>query len=72
MSMEAYLLYQNSIDTLMESNCSDFMVYKLFEGNRNYHLDIDNWDVELEISEGFYSKLHINLCQKLRPSARVQ
>ena len=70
MNEEAQLLYEESIDRLMESNCKDFMVYRLVDGNRNYHTDIDVWSVEIEINEYFYSILHLNLCQKFRPISK--
>ena len=68
MNEEAASLYMESINRLVESDCFDFMVYKLVDGNRKYQAGIDTWSEEVEISEGFYSILHINLCPKLKPS----
>ena len=70
MNEEALLLYEESIDSLIESNCKDFMVYRLIDGNRKYQADIDIWSVEIEINEHFYSMLHLNLCQKFRPISK--
>ncbi|WP_420602992.1 hypothetical protein [Flagellimonas sp.] len=70
MNEEGLLLYEESINRLIESNCKDFMVYKLVDGNRNYQTDIDIWQVEIEINEQFYSMLHLNLCQKFRPISK--
>ncbi|MEM8937945.1 MAG: hypothetical protein AAGC64_01205 [Bacteroidota bacterium] len=67
MNDEAFLLYEQSVGKLLESDCFDFMVYRFVDENRSYQTDIDIWSVEVEINEDIYSALHLNLCKKLKP-----
>ncbi|MGS2763822.1 hypothetical protein [Sinomicrobium sp. M5D2P9] len=63
-------LYQNSIDSLTGSECSDYMVYDLKSVNKGDLDDIMQWDVNMEIDEGTYRILHLDLCKKHRKEIR--
>lgn len=67
MKDEAYLIYSDSIESLIKSDCIDYMVYRVLNGDKSRLSDIENFPIEVNISEEWYDKLHSNLCQKLRP-----
>ena len=60
------LIFKKAIEALHQSESMDFMVYKMYNGNRKHLSDINLWSIEIEISEADYDILYINLCQKAR------
>lgn len=62
---EAKSLFISSPQELVKSNCSDFMVYRVVNGNIRNLPDYDDWQEVLEIDEDIYGELHLNLCQKI-------
>lgn len=62
---EAKGLFQESVKTLMESRCSDFMVYKVVDNKTGNPYSHDEWVEAMEINEATYTKLHLNLCHKI-------
>ncbi len=67
---EAKVLFQKSIDTLMESENSYFMVFKVINGEVKNLSGYEEWSETMEIDEGTYKKLHLNLCQKIGKTVR--
>ncbi|WP_036382114.1 hypothetical protein [Flagellimonas taeanensis] len=63
--MEAKDLFQVSMETLIESENSDFMVFKVIEGKVKNLSGYDEWSEVIEIDETTFKKLHLNLCQKV-------
>ncbi|RIV44906.1 hypothetical protein [Flagellimonas pelagia] len=64
-NMEAKVLFQDSMETLMKSENSDFMVFKVIEGKVKNLSGYDEWSEVIEIDETTFKKLHLNLCQKV-------
>ncbi|WP_424989432.1 hypothetical protein [Flagellimonas sp.] len=64
-NMEAKDLFQVSMETLIESENSDFMVFKVIEGKVKNLSGYDEWSEVIEIDETTFKKLHLNLCQKV-------
>lgn len=64
-NMEAKVLFQDSIETLMESENLDFMVFKVIDGKVKNLYGYDEWSEIIEIDEITFKKLHLNLCQKM-------
>ncbi len=58
-------LYEKSLDSLMKSATIDFMVYKCSTWEEILE-DLDEWEDYNAIDEKTYTKLHSNLCKKLR------
>ena len=69
-NMEAKVLFQDSMETLMESENSDFMVFKVIEGKVKNLSGYDEWSEVIEIDETTFKKLHLNLCQKIGRAVR--
>lgn len=69
-SDEALVLYQKSVGSLTASECSKYMVYDLQSVNKGDLDDIMQWDVNMEIDEGTYKILHLDLCKKHRKEIR--
>ncbi len=65
MNDEAKSLFTSSLQELVKSNCSDFMVYRVVNGNIKNLPDYDDWEEALEIDEDIYGELHLNLCKKM-------
>ncbi|WP_141673411.1 hypothetical protein [Allomuricauda sp. CP2A] len=53
------------METLIESENSDFMVFKVIEGKVKNLSGYDEWSEVIEIDETTFKKLHLNLCQKV-------
>ncbi len=70
LSKDAKLLFQVSLKTLIESENSDFMVYKLRDRSMIDIPDYKEWLEIVEIDEGKYSLLHLNLCYKIGKEVR--
>lgn len=64
-NIEAKVLFQDSIETLMESENLDFMVFKVIDGKVKNLSGYDEWSEIIEIDEITFKKLHLNLCQKI-------
>lgn len=68
-SDEALMLYHNSLDTLLESNCMDFDVVT-FETQlgKDPEFIIDNFEIEgyCVIDRTIRNRLHDNLCKKVK------
>lgn len=62
---EAKGLIQDSIDTLIKSKSSDFMVFKVMDDKVKNLSGYDEWSESIEIDEDTYKKLHLNLCKKI-------
>ncbi|SNZ01775.1 hypothetical protein SAMN06265377_3620 [Flagellimonas pacifica] len=62
---EAKSLFMNSLQELVKSKCSDFMVYRVVNGNIRNLPDYNEWQETVEIDEDTYGELHLNLCQKI-------
>ena len=67
---EAKFLFKNSKQELIRSQCCDFMVYKVMNGNIRNLPDYDDWLEKMEIDEDTYGELHLNLCQKIGKTVR--
>ena len=70
LSKNARQLFQVSLKTLIESENSDFMVYKLQSRSKVNIPDYKEWLEIVEIDEGKYSLLHLNLCHKIGKKVR--
>lgn len=58
------LAYRPDANALMDSDCSDFMVYKIpLNGNKEL-LHEEKWDDIISIPEATYEALHLNLSKK--------
>ena len=68
--MEAKDLFQVSMETLIESENSDFMVFKVIEGKVKNLSGYDEWSEVIEIDKTTFKKLHLNLCQKIGRAVR--
>ena len=64
-NMEAKVLFQDSIETLIDSEILDFMVFKVVDGKVKSLSGYDEWSEIIEIDETTFKKLHLNLCQKM-------
>lgn len=68
-SDEALMLYHNSLDTLLESNCMDFDVVT-FETQlgKEPEFIVDNFEIEgyCIINRTDRNRLHDNLCKKVK------
>ncbi|HBU79147.1 MAG TPA: hypothetical protein DEF18_13685 [Muricauda sp.] len=64
-NMEAKVLFQDSIETLIDSENLDFMVFKVVDGKVKNLSGYDEWSEIIEIDETTFKKLHLNLCQKM-------
>lgn len=68
-SDEALMLYHNSLDTLLESNCMDFDVVT-FETQlgKEPEFILDNFEIEgyCVIDRTIRNRLHDNLCKKAK------
>lgn len=62
---EAKCLFMDSLQELVKSKCSDFMVYRVVNGNIGNLPDYGDWQETVEIDEDSYGELHLNLCQKI-------
>jgi len=59
---EARPLYRISLDELVKSQSTNYMVYKSYNKNLMNTSDYDEWIEIIEIEETEYSILHLNLC----------
>ncbi|WP_136468758.1 hypothetical protein [Flagellimonas onchidii] len=71
MNEEASLLFSESVQSLIDSKCFDYMVYRVVKDNGKYDADMNVWSIKVEINEGLYLRLHYNLCRKLREFVRL-
>lgn len=55
----------DSLQELVKSKCSDFMVYRVVNGNIGNLPNYSDWQETVEIDEDIYGELHLNLCQKI-------
>ena len=70
LSKDARQLFQVSLNTLIESENSDFMVYKLYSRSMVNIPEYKEWSEIVEIDEGKYILLHLNLCHKIGKRVR--
>ncbi|MEE9361624.1 MAG: hypothetical protein V3U92_03405 [Cellulophaga sp.] len=63
-------LYKQSIETLMASECFDYMVYKVSDKSELPKEDAEEWLTSVSIDDAIYIILHQGLCKKLRKFAQ--
>ncbi|MBJ6369160.1 hypothetical protein [Snuella sedimenti] len=62
---DAMALYEQSLESLVKSVTTDFMVFK-FSRWQDISEDLEEWEDCTTIDEPTYIKLYANLCRKLR------
>lgn len=67
---EAKCLVMSSMQELIKSECSDFMVYRVVNGNTGNLPDYEDWQEAMEIDKNTHERLHLNLCQKIGRGVR--
>ncbi len=63
-------LFMASLETLMKSNSSDFMVYKVFDNKFENLPGLEEWANVIEIDLETFTQLHLNLCYKVGKEVR--
>ncbi|TXG39568.1 hypothetical protein [Seonamhaeicola maritimus] len=58
-------LFKESKETLMNSNCYDFMVYRFSNWNAIME-ELEEWEDYIDINESAYHELYSNICLKFR------
>ena len=58
-------MYKRSLQTLLDSDNFDFIVYKITDWNEVVE-DLEEWQDYKMIDKEVYALLHANLCKKLK------